>query len=94
MKCTDLSSTFVHLQQGRVLIVSIKCVGVNIDCTSLKPSVHNNIIMHHIMAYLVRVYITQCSLYGCLNQCSDLYINCTTMILVVHITNTVLSVHI
>ena len=45
--------------------------------------------MHHIMAYLVRVYITQCSLYGCLNQRSDLYINCKTMKLVVHITNTV-----
>ena len=89
MKCTDLSSTFVLLQQGIVLIVSIKCVGVKIDCTSLKPSVHNTNIMHHIMAYFVRLYITQCSLYGCVNQRSDLYINCTTMILVVHITNTV-----
>ena len=89
MKCTDLSSSFVHLQQGRVLIVSIKCVGVNIDCISLTPSVHNTNIMHHIMAYFVRVYFTQCSLYGCLNQRSDLYINCTTMKLVVHITNTV-----
>ena len=89
MKCTDLSSTFVHLRQRRVPIVSIKCVGVNIDCTSLKPSVHDTNIMHSIMTYLVRVYITQCSLYGCLNKSSDLYINCTTMKLVVHITNAV-----
>ena len=94
MKCTDLSSTFVHLQQGKVLIVAIKCVGVNIDCTSLKPCVHNNNIMHHIMAYFVRVYITQCSLYGCLHQRSDLYINCTKLKLVVHITNNVGSVQI
>ena len=58
MKCTDLSSTFVHLQQGKVLIVSIKCVGVtHIDCTSLKPSIHNTNRMHHIMEYFVRVYI-------------------------------------
>ena len=89
MKCTDLSSSFVQIQQGRVLIVSIKCVGANIDCTSLKPSVDNKNIMHHIMAYFVCVYITQCSLCGCLNQRSDLYINCTTMKLVVHITNTI-----
>ena len=89
MKCTDQSSCFVHIQQGRLLIVSIKCVGVNIDCTSLKRFVHNNIIMHHIMAYLVRVYITQFSLYGCLIQRSDLYTNCTNLKLVVHITNTV-----
>ena len=89
MKCTDQSSCFVHFQLGRLLIVSIKCVGVNIDCTSLKPFVHNNIIMHHIMAYLVRVYITQCSLYGCLIQRSDLYTKCTNLKLVVHITNTV-----
>ena len=89
MKCTDLSSSFVHLQHGRVLIVSIKCVGVNIDCTHLKPSVHNNNIMHHMMAYFVRLYITQCSLYGCVNQRSYLYIKCTTMKLVVHITNAV-----
>ena len=72
MKCTDLSSSFVLLQPGRVLIVSIKCVGVNIHSTSLNPSVHDTNIMHHIMAYFVRVYITQCSLYGCLNQRSDL----------------------
>ena len=89
MKCIDLSSSFVHLQPGTVLIVSIKCVGLNIHCTSLKPSVHNTNIMHHVMAYFVRVYITQCSLYGCLIQRSDLYINCTNLKLVVHITNTV-----
>ena len=59
MKCTDLSSSFVHLQLGRVLIVSIKCVGVNIHCTSLKPSVHDTNIMHSIMTYFVHVYITQ-----------------------------------
>ena len=59
MKCTDLSSSFVLLQQGRVLIVSIKCMGVNIDRTSLKPSVHDTNIMHSIMTYFVRVYITQ-----------------------------------
>ena len=64
MKCTDLSSSFVHLQQGGVLIVSIKCVGVNIDCTRLKPSVHNNNIMHSIMAYFKYVYITQGFLSG------------------------------
>ena len=52
MKCTDLSSSFVHHQQGRVLIVSIKCVGVNIQRTSLKPSVHDTNRMHSIMAYL------------------------------------------
>ena len=89
MKCTDLSSSYVHLQQSRVLIVSIKCVGVNIHYTSLKPSVHNNIIIHHIMVYFVRVYITHCSLHGCLYQRSDLYTNCTNLKLVVHITNTV-----
>ena len=89
MKCTYVISSFVHIQQGGVLIVSIKCVGVNIDCTRLKPSVHNNNIMHHIMANFVRLYITQCSLYGCLIQRSDLYINCTTIILVEHITNTI-----
>ena len=59
MKCTDLSSSFVHLQQGRVLIVSIKCVDVNIDCTSLKPSVHDTNIIHSILTYFVRVNITQ-----------------------------------
>ena len=89
MKCTYVISSFVHLQLGRVLIVSIKCVSVNIHCTSLKPSVHNTNIMHHIMAYVVHVYITQCSLYGCLIQRSNLYINCTNLKLVVHITNIV-----
>ena len=89
MKCTHLFSSFVHLQLGRVLIVSIRCVSVNIHCTSLKPSIHTTNIMHHIMAYFVRLYITQCSFYGCLIQRSDLYINCTTLKLVVHITNTV-----
>ena len=89
MKCTYVISSFVHPQQGGVLIVSIKCVGMNIDCNRLKPSVHNNNIMHYTMAYFVRLYITQCSLYGCLIQRSDLYINCTTIILVVHITNTI-----
>ena len=89
MKCTDISSSFVHLQLGKVMIVCIKCVGVSIHCTSQKPSVHDTNIMHSIMIYLVRVYITQCSLYVCLNKSSDLYINCTTMILVVHISNTV-----
>ena len=90
MKCTDLRSSFVHLQQSRVLIVSIKCVGVtHIDCTSLKPSVHNTNRMHRIMAYFKCVYNTQCSLYGFLNQRRDLYINCTNLKLVVHITNTV-----
>ena len=59
MKCTDLISTFVHLQQDKVLIVSIKCVGVNIDCTSLKPSVHDTNIIHSILTYFVRVNITQ-----------------------------------
>ena len=59
MKCTDLSSSFVYFQQGRVLIFSIKCVGVNIDCTSLKPSVHDTNIMYSIMTYFVHVYITQ-----------------------------------
>ena len=59
MKCTDLSSSFVHLQQGRVMIVSIKCVGVSIHCISLKPSVHDTNIMHSVMTYFVRVYITQ-----------------------------------
>ena len=59
MKCTDLSSSFVHLQPGRVLIVLIKCVGVNIHCTSLKPSVHETNLNHRIMTYFVRLYITQ-----------------------------------
>ena len=59
MKCTYVISSFVHLQLGGVLIVSIKCVGVNIHCTSLKPSIHDNIIMHSIMAYFKCVYITQ-----------------------------------
>ena len=89
MKCTDLSSSYVHLQQLKVLIVSIKCVGVNIDCTRLKPCVHNNNIMHRILAYFKCVYNTQCSHCGCLNKRSNLYMNCTTMILVIHITNAV-----
>ena len=59
MKYTDLSSSFVHLQQGRVIIVSIKCVGVSIHCTSLKPSVHDTNIMHSIMDYFKCLYITQ-----------------------------------
>ena len=59
MKCTYLSSSFVHLQLGRVHIVSIKCVGVNIHCTSLKPSVHDTNINNRIMTYFVRLYITQ-----------------------------------
>ena len=59
MKCTYLISSFVQLQLGRVLIVSIKCVSVNIDYTCLKPSVHYTNIMHSIMTFFVRVYITQ-----------------------------------
>ena len=59
MKCTDLSSSFVHLQQGRVLIVSIKCVGVNIHCTSLKPSIFDTIIIQTIIAYIESAQITQ-----------------------------------
>ena len=59
MKCTDLSSSFVHFQQCRVLIVSIKCAGVNIHCNSLKPSVHDTNIIHSIMTYFVRLNITQ-----------------------------------
>ena len=59
MKCTVLSSSYVHLQQGKQLIVSIKCVGVNIHCTGLNHFPHDTNIMHRIMAYIKHVYITQ-----------------------------------
>ena len=59
MKYTDLSRKFVHLQKVRVLIIYIKCVMVNIHCTSLKPFVHDTNIMHSIMAYFEHVNITQ-----------------------------------
>ena len=59
MKCTYLTSSFVHLQLGTILIVSIKCLSVNIHCTSLKPSIHDTNIIHSIMTYFVRVNITQ-----------------------------------
>ena len=59
MNFTGQSSIFVHLQQGKVLIVLIKCMGVNIHSDSLKPSVHHTNIMQSIMAYIKRVYIMQ-----------------------------------
>ena len=59
MKCIDPNSIFVHLQQGDLLIVWIKCVGMNINCTSLKPSLHDTNIMHSIMAYIKCVYLSQ-----------------------------------
>ena len=59
MKCTGPSSSFVHLQQGNVLIVYIKCVGVKIHSDSLTPSVHDTDIMQSIMAYIKRVYMMQ-----------------------------------
>ena len=59
MKWTDISSSFVHLQQGKVLIFEIKCVGVNIYCTTPKPSLHYTNIIPSIMAYIKRARITQ-----------------------------------
>ena len=59
MKCTDLGRKFVHLQQGRVLIIKISFVVVNIYCTRLKPSEHDTNINHKIMEYFKHVYITQ-----------------------------------
>ena len=55
----------------------------------MKPSVHHTNFMQSVMAYIKRVYIMQGLLYGRLNQCSSLYINCTTLKLVVHISTTV-----
>ena len=52
MKCTCGSSNFVHLQQGNVLTDLIKCVGVNIHCTTPKPTLYDIKIMQSIMAYI------------------------------------------
>ena len=59
MKCTGASCIIIHLQQGKVLIVYIKCVGVNFHCTSHKQSLHDTNIMHSIMAYIKHTHITQ-----------------------------------
>ena len=59
MKCISPNSILVHLQQGKVLIVWIKCVSMNINCISLKLSLHDTNIMHSIMAYIKRVYLSQ-----------------------------------
>ena len=59
MKWTDLSSSFVHLEQGGVLIASIKCVDVNIHCTRLKPSKYDTIIIQTIIEYIKSAQITQ-----------------------------------
>ena len=63
-----------------------------IHSDSLKPSVYYTTIMQSIVAYIKRVYIIEDLLYSCLTERSGLYINCTTLKLVVHITNTVRSV--
>ena len=65
MKSTGPSSSFVHLQESKVLIVKIKCVSVNIHSEYLKSSVHDTNFMESIMAYIKRVYIMQGLLYGC-----------------------------
>ena len=48
--------------------------------------------MRSIMVNIERPYLTHGCTQGCLEHCSNLYINCTTFKIVVHITNVVLSV--
>ena len=59
MKCESLSGKVVHLQQGEVLIVHIKCMDVNIDCTTPKASQYDTNTMRSILANIKRTQLTQ-----------------------------------
>ena len=57
--CNWPSGKFVHLQQGKVLIVHIKCMDVNIDCTTPKASQYDTNTMRSILANIKHTHLTQ-----------------------------------
>ena len=59
MTCNGPKGKFVHLQQGKVLIVHIKCMDVNIDCTTPKASQYDTNTMRSILANIKRTHLTQ-----------------------------------
>ena len=64
-ECTGRNSRIVHLQQGKVVVVSFTCVDENIHCTPPKPSVPVTNIMWIIMAYITCTHLLQGWTQGC-----------------------------
>ena len=59
VKCNGPSGKFVHLQQHKVLILSIRFVGVITNCDTPKPSLHDTNTMRSIVAIIKGTHTIQ-----------------------------------